>query len=171
MPSALAYVRLDETGGTFYIFPEKSLICSRTNAPISLVCLSFVASINKTKFHFFLSGILICEKNISLTLTIPSLRENGVIRENFPLQNIFLANAKRNIHRFYKFHFLWACGAYARPSYANDKLVIVRLIRAIWEIFFEFILFPYCTRLRLVQYYGNKKNSKNISHIALCIVR
>ena len=50
MPSALAYVRLDETGGTnfvtvkmapnwtvFHIFPEKSLICSRANAPISLV--------------------------------------------------------------------------------------------------------------------------------------
>ena len=47
---ALAYVRLDETGGTnfctlkmapnwrvFHIFPEKSLICSRANAPISLV--------------------------------------------------------------------------------------------------------------------------------------
>ena len=52
MPSVLAYVTLDETFGSFvciakmapkwtvfHIFPEKSIICSRANAPISLVCL------------------------------------------------------------------------------------------------------------------------------------
>ena len=50
MPSVLAYVTFDETFGSFvciakmapkwtvfHIFPEKSLICSRANAPIRLV--------------------------------------------------------------------------------------------------------------------------------------
>ena len=43
-----------------------------------------------------------------------------------------------------------------------------RMVRsAIWDIFFEFFLFPtYCTSRRRVQYVGNKKNEKNISHIA-----
>ena len=54
---------------------------------------------------------------------------------------------------------------------ANDKIVIARQIRAIWKYFSRLFCFLYFTRLRLVKYYGNKKDSKNISHIALYTVR
>ena len=43
--------------------------------------------------------------------------------------------------------------------------------RVIWKYFSRSFYFLYFTRLPLVKYDGNKKKSKNISHIALCTMR